>query len=60
MMTRHVWGLLRMYPTGGAKIQGKNNDVGYLQDDNAGVHRYTRQPLPAKVHEIYERRKWNE
>ena len=60
MMTRHVWGLLRMYPTGGAKIAGKNGDVGYLQDDNGGVHRYTRQPLPTRVAEIYERRKWNE
>ena len=49
-----------MYPTGGAKIAGKNGDVGYFQDDNGGVHRYTRQPLPTRVAEMYERRKWNE
>lgn len=49
-----------MYPTGGAKIAGKNNDMGYLQDDNDGVHRYARTPLPAKVLEIHDRRKWNE
>jgi hypothetical protein len=60
MMTRHVWGLLKMYPSGGAKISGKNGDMGYLQDDNDGIHRYSRQPLPAKVAEIYDRRKWNE
>lgn len=58
MMTRHVWGLLRMYPSGGGKIAGKNGDVGYFADDNTGVHRFTRALLPAKIPEIYERRKW--
>jgi hypothetical protein len=56
MMTRHTWGLLRMYPVGGAKIAGKA-DTGYFGYDSSPVHRYTREPLPATAKEIYERRK---
>jgi hypothetical protein len=57
MAKRHVCGLLRMYPAGGAKIAGRNGDVGYIADDNSGTHRYTRQALPAKLPEMYERRR---
>jgi hypothetical protein len=58
MMTRHVWGVLRMYPTGGAKIAGKNGDVGYMFDDNGGVHRYTRQLHPTMPPLLYDKRRW--
>ena len=57
LVARHVWGLLRMYPPGGAKIPGRS-ELGYFADDNGGVHRYARTNLPAKPLEIYERRKW--
>lgn len=56
MFTRHTWGLLRMYPTGGAKIAGKA-DTGYAGYDYLPYHRYTREPLPAHAREIYDRRK---
>ncbi len=56
VFTRHAWGLLRMYPPGGAKIAGKA-DNGYFGYDSLPLHRYTREPLPAQAQEIYERRK---
>ena len=56
LTTRNVWGQLRMYPPGGAKIAGKA-DQGYFGYDSLGVHRYNREPLPAQAKEIYERRK---
>lgn len=57
MFTRHVWGLLRMYPPGGAKIAGIA-DKGYFGYDKMGHHRYTREPLPAYAAHLYERRRY--
>lgn len=56
LMTRHAWGLLRMYPPGGGKIAGKVDD-GYFGYDDVPYHRYNRQPLPFPAKEIYEPRK---
>lgn len=56
LFVRHVWGLLRMYPPGGAKIPGKA-DRGYFGYDKMSFHRYTREQLPANAQHLYERRK---
>jgi hypothetical protein len=56
LMTRHAWGLLREYPSGGGKIAGRS-DTGYFGFDRLSVNRYTREKLPATPREIYERRK---
>lgn len=56
MFTRHVWGLLRMYPANHTKIAGKADD-GYAGYDSVPFHRYNRTPLPFPAREIYERRK---
>jgi hypothetical protein len=56
LTTRHMWGQLRMYPSGGAKIAGKA-DQGYFGYDSLAVNRYNREPLPAAAKELYPRRK---
>ncbi|ORC87984.1 uncharacterized protein TM35_000192280 [Trypanosoma theileri] len=56
LFTRHVWGLLRVYPGNTTKIQGKADD-GYVGYDSVPYHRYNRSPLPFPAREIYERRK---
>ena len=57
LFTRHVWGLLRTYPVGGAKIAGFA-DRGYFgYDQRVPIHRYTHQPLPANAAHLYPRRK---
>lgn len=56
MFTRHMWGLLQMYPGNTTKIQGKADD-GYVGYDSVSFHRYNRTPLLFPAREIYERRK---
>lgn len=56
LFTRHMWGLLRMYPGNMTKIQGKADD-GYVGYDSVPYHRYNRTPLPFPAREIYERRR---
>jgi hypothetical protein len=57
LFTRHIWGLLRKYPSGGAKIAGVA-DKGYFSYDFWKTdHRFTGEPLPASAKELYPKRR---
>lgn len=52
---RHVWAMLRKYPTGGAKIAGVAEQPYFGYDYN--VNRFTRERNPANARELYPRRR---